>query len=89
MQIAALNSYSDLELALMVLLGYFGNGKDREKALGSRFTKVQNVVNEIWNTGKIPSGSGSASADQVIKAVRSVFNNQIDEIAEDILNELT
>lgn len=44
-----INKYSDLELALMVLLNYFGTGAKRKEALGDRFTKVQSLVNQIVN----------------------------------------
>ena len=88
MKTAQLSTYSDLELALMILLGYFGNGQDRVKALGSRYSAAQSVVEEILLTGKIPSGSGAASADRIIKAVHSVFDKDIDAITEELLNEL-
>lgn len=89
MQTANLKTYSDLEIALMIMLGYFGNGQDRVKALGSRYNACQAVVEEILMTGKVPSGSGAASADQIIKAVHSVFDKDIDKITEELLNELT
>ena len=88
MQTAQLSTYSDLELALMILLGYFGNGQDRVKALGNRYNAAQAVVEEILLTKKIPSGSGAASADRIIKAVHSVFDKDIDAITEELLNEL-
>lgn len=44
-----LSEFSDLELAKMVLEGKFGNGKDRQKALGSRYKEVQKKVNELVN----------------------------------------
>ena len=88
MQTAQLSTYSDLELALMILLGYFGNGQARVKALGSRYSAAQSVVEEILLTGKIPSGSGTVSADRISKAVHSVFDKDIDAITEELLNEL-
>ena len=39
------NKQSDLELACEVLEGRHGKGEDREKKLGSRYSKVQSIVN--------------------------------------------
>ena len=39
------NKQSDLELACEVLEGRHGKGEDREKNLGSRYSKVQSIVN--------------------------------------------
>lgn len=41
-----LNQYTDDELAERVLEGYYGNGNERKKALGSRYEAVQKIVNE-------------------------------------------
>lgn len=79
-----LTSYSDLELALMVLLGYFGNGQDRKKRLGSRYDKVQSIVEQILR-GTVPAGSGTAT---IKKAVAAVFQETINEIVKEIKNEL-
>lgn len=87
MQTAAIKTYNDLELALMVLLGYMGNGADRVKKLGDRYSTVQKLVQQIIDTQKIPSGS-SYTKDQVTKAVQSVLNTDIKEFAEAIKNEL-
>lgn len=43
-----------LELALMVMLGVFGTGSDRKKALGSRYDEVQKIVDQIYKTQTIP-----------------------------------
>lgn len=40
-----LSKYTDEQLADMVIAGKFGNGVDRVKALGTRYSKVQNIVN--------------------------------------------
>lgn len=41
------NSTSDL--AMMTMQNKFGSGDDRKKALGSRYTAVQNFINHIYN----------------------------------------
>ena len=46
---------SDLELAIRVMRGEFGNGDDRKNNLGSRYESVQNFINHIY----------SASTDQL------------------------
>ena len=40
-----LDQYTDEELALMVLQGIFGNGNDRKRALGHRYSGVQDIIN--------------------------------------------
>lgn len=87
MQKAALSTYSNLEAALMVLLGYYGNGQARVKALGSRYNEIQGLVDQILVSGAIPSGSGSVSQETIRTAVKSVFEKAIDEISEEIVNE--
>lgn len=49
--------YSDLDLALMVLLGYFGTGNTRRKNLGKRYANVQILVNQI-SRGTMPEPEG-------------------------------
>ena len=80
-----LNSYSDLELALMVLLGYFGNGSTRKSRLGARYTAVQGIVEQILR-GAVPAGSGNITATSIEKAVRNTFQDCIDELTEEIIN---
>lgn len=48
-----------LDLAVAVMQGKYGTGKDRENALGTRFQEVQNFINHI----------ASASADTLVKEV--------------------
>lgn len=69
---AALESYTDLELALMVLLDVFGTGSRRKKALGSRYYSVQELVNEMNKSGEIKP---SLSVFPVEK-IRAVFDEQ-------------
>ena len=40
-----LPNFSDMELAQKVMKGEFGNGPDRQKALGDRYSAVQNIIN--------------------------------------------
>lgn len=87
MQTAAIKTYNNLELALMVLLGYMGNGSVRVQKLGDRYSDVQKLVQQIIDTQKIPSGT-SYTKDQVKKAVQSVLNTDIKEFTEAITNEL-
>ena len=87
MQTAAIKTYSTLELALMVLLGYFGNGSVRVQKLGDRYSEVQKLVQQIIDTQKIPSGV-TYTKDQINKAVQSVLNTDIKELTEEITNEL-
>ena len=77
------NRYSDLDLAFMVLLGYFGTGSTRKKKLGSRYKDVQALVNQI-SGGVIPDGSGNT--EKIRKALEEAMPSQaemkefIDEI---------
>lgn len=82
-----LTAYSDLELALMVLLGYFGNGQTRKNNLGARYTAVQSIVEQILR-GSIPAGSGNIKTATIEKAVRNVFQDCINDLVKDIANEL-
>ena len=83
----SLNSYSDLELALMVIQGYYGNGADRKNRLGSRYNKVQSIVEQILR-GSVPAGTGPAVIKNKVKsAVTKALQESITELTEDILNE--
>ena len=69
MKIKELNTYSNLELALMVLLGYLGTGKARKEKLGNRYTSVQGLVNSILTTDTIPIGRGRDMDEAKLRAV--------------------
>ncbi len=43
-----------LELALMVMIGVFGTGAGRKKALGDRYEEVQGIVDRIYKYKIIP-----------------------------------
>lgn len=83
---AALSTYSDLELALMVLLGYYGNGTARKIALGSRYDKVQSLVQSILDSGTVPAGGGKIDENKLNTAIQKVFNDAIKDIKKEIIN---
>ncbi len=87
MKYAAIDTYTDLELALMVLLGYLGNGAKRVQALGDRYNDVQSLVQRILNTGTIPEGSagGDLDPEKLDKAIDEVFNDTLDELRKEIV----
>lgn len=86
-QTKSLGTYSDLELALMVLLGYYGNGADRKQRLGSRYGTVQAIVEKILR-GTVPSGTGpDVMQARISKAVSKVFQESNAQIAKEITNE--
>lgn len=83
----SLNSYSDLELALMVIQGYYGNGADRKNRLGARYNTVQAIVEQILR-GTVPAGTGPAVIKAKVQAaVTKALNQSIKELTEDIINE--
>jgi len=86
--IQSISKYSDLELALMGFLGWIGNGQDRVNLLGSRYNTVQGIINQIINTDTVPAGTASVNKDQIRKAVLSTFNDIINEVSEEIVNEI-
>lgn len=59
------------ELAQEVIKGKYGNGEDRKKALGDRYTEVQARVNEIL----APKSESSVDLDLVRKTIRGDFGN--------------
>lgn len=86
--IQSISKYSDLELALMGFLGWIGNGQDRVNLLGSRYNTVQGIINHIINTDTVPAGTPAVNKDQIRKAVLSTFNDIINEVSEEIVNEI-
>lgn len=82
---AAVSTYSDLELALMVLLGYYGNGTARKISLGNRYNQVQTLVQKIIDSGSVPAGGGTVSAEKLNSAIQATFNDAIKEIKEEII----
>lgn len=82
-----LSSYSDLDLALMILLGCYGNGDARRKALGARYPAAQGIVEEILNSDKIPDGSGM-DPDEIQKALLETFYDSIKEITDEVIERM-
>ena len=82
-----LSSYSDLELALMILLGYYGNGEKRRKALGNRYPAAQGLVEDILNSGRIPDGSGT-DPEALQKAMQITFYDVINEITAEVIERM-
>ena len=80
----SLNSYTDLELALLVWLGQFGNGQARKNALGSRYAAVQSIVESLVK-GVVPAGSEAnpAHLKEVIKSLRP-SEDDMNSIADEI-----
>lgn len=81
-----INKYNDLELALMVLLNYFGTGDTRKRLLGTRYKKVQSLVN-IIGTGVMPESSGgNIDLNKVREALNSLkptdkdYSDYVDDI---------
>lgn len=86
---AAINisKYNDLELALMVMLGYFGNGADRRAALGSRYNAVQGLVEKLVN-GEVPASPGSVDPAKLQKAIDAVFEDTLIDLRKEIIEKL-
>jgi hypothetical protein len=79
----ALSTYSNLELALMVLLGYYGNGQERKNRLGNRYADVQAIVEQILR-GTVPAGSAGYTKEQISKSLHSVFDQMINDIVKEV-----
>lgn len=63
-----IREYSNLELALMVMLGHFGTGIKRKQMLGDRYKEVQPLVNMIAS-GIMPSGTRDITLEEVKNAL--------------------
>lgn len=85
--IQSVSKYTDLELALMSMLGFTGNGADRQKLLGSRYDKVQGLINQILNTNTVPAGGGY-DPDQIRKAMHAAFDSIINEVTQEVINAI-
>lgn len=86
----SVNQYTDLELALMVLMNVFGSGAARRQKLGDRYTPVQIIVNRITTSKIIPPGTGSAS-DEAIRRTFKKFeptSEEYTEFIDEFLNAL-
>ena len=88
MKYAALKTYSDLELALMIKLDVFGTGQKRKDALGSRYAAAQKIVNQIGSMNMIPAGSGSAADPAKLqKAIDDAFADELRSLREEIVKK--
>lgn len=89
MKYGPIDSYTDLELALMVLLGYLGNGVKRRDNLGDRYATVQGIVQDILNTNRIPDGSAGSELDpeKLDDAIDAVFDDVLADLRKEIVAE--
>lgn len=84
-----LSDYTDLELALLVMSGQFGNGQARRNALGGRYDAVQNIV-EYLAVGVVPAvpDGGSMSPEAIRAALEKIrptdadFNAMVNEFID-------
>jgi len=85
-----ISQYTDLELALMVLLDVFGKGNKRREALGPRFSKIQTIVNQIIISGYIPALSREYGTERVRKVLEEYrpTDAQYDDFMNEFLNAL-
>ena len=84
-----LTSYTDLECALMVMLGCYGNGQARREALGSRYNAVQAIVEVLVNTDRVPDGKGSGFDPEALQdAIDDVFEDTLIELRKEIIEKL-
>lgn len=86
MKINKLDSYTDLELALMVLLDYLGSGSIRKKKLGERYKNVQTLVNYILANNEIPEGNGNITIEELNKVLIQIEPTHEDYL--DYINEI-
>ena len=82
-----LESYTDLELALLVYIGVFGNGQARKTALGNRYVPVQAIVENLVR-GIVPAGS-EATPDELRKVIKSMrpTEGDMNDIADEIIRK--
>lgn len=59
-----------LELALMVMIGVFGTGSDRKKALGTRYDDVQKLVDQIYKNKIIPVSTLIKNLDSMNEEIK-------------------
>jgi len=65
MKVQNISYNTTLELALMVMIGVFGTGSDRKKALGNRYDDVQKLVDQIYKNKIIPVSSFIKNLDSM------------------------
>lgn len=85
------SKYTDLELALMVLMNCYGSGKQRKAALGDRYTAVQTIVTYIVATNLIPAGPRVDPDLDDVRRTLEVFrptDQEYDEFMAEFINAL-
>lgn len=82
-----LSDYSDTELSLLVWLGAFGNGANRKAALGSRFSAVQDLVEQQARTGICEPGKSIIDLEALKKAVKETYATAAEDLIEAIEKE--
>ena len=86
-----LSEYTDLELALLVMSGQFGNGQNRRNALGTRYDAVQSIV-EYLAVGIVPEvkNRGSMSPADIRAALEKIrpTNADFDAMVNDFISAL-
>ena len=90
MKINSIDTYTDLELALMVLLDYLGRGDTRKKKLGDRYKSVQNLVNYILANQEVPEGTGYMTIEALNDALLEMepSHNDYLEYVSDIIENV-
>ena len=87
---AEIGEYSDLELALLVMLGQFGNGQERRNNLGVYYDSVQGIV-EYLAVGICPKPDPRGLSDeQIRKALEKIrpTNKDFDAMVDDFIDAL-
>lgn len=86
-----LSEYTDLELALLVMSGQFGNGQARRNVLGARYDAVQSIV-EYLAVGIVPEvkNRGSMSPADIRAALEKIrpTNADFDAMVNDFIEAL-
>ena len=86
-----LSEYTDLELALLVMSGQFGNGQNRRNALGARYDAIQSLV-EYLAVGIVPEvkNRGSMSPADIRAALEKIrpTNADFDAMVNDFISAL-
>ena len=85
-----LNKYTSLELALLVMLGQFGNGQERRNNLGARYNDVQSIV-EYLAVGIVPKVNYETVSDEQIKKAFAKIKpteSDYDEMISDFIKAL-
>ena len=79
-------NYTIEELAQLVLAGHFGNGATRKSALGSRYTEVQNKVDQMRRQPK-SNNSGAViytvQKGDYLGAIAAKYNTTVERIVSD------